>query len=160
MDGEAFTTCASTGKAYTGLGEGPHTFQVRATDTSLNTDESPASYSFSVVLPVVTPPEVIPPAVTPPPPTVTPPPVVEPDTTITLRPKTKTKDRTPTFKFKSTVAGAGFKCTLDGKALKPCRSPLTTKKLTFGRHVLKVSAVLGGASDPTPASVSFKVVKP
>ena len=55
MDGESFTACASTGKTYTGLGEGPHTFQVRATDSSLNTDESPASYSFSVVLPVTPP---------------------------------------------------------------------------------------------------------
>jgi hypothetical protein len=159
IDGESFTGCASTGKTYTGLGEGQHTFQVRATDPSLNTDESPASYSFSVVLPV-TPPEVNPPNVNPPPPTVEPPPVVAPNTTITLKPKAKTKDRTPTFKFMSTVAGATFKCTLDGKALKPCRSPLTTKTLSFGRHTLKVSAVSGGASDPSPAAYSFKVVKP
>jgi hypothetical protein len=159
MDGESFTTCAPTGKIYTGLGDGSHTFQVRATDTSFNTDESPASYSFSVVLPV-TPPEVIPPNVNPPPPTVEPPPVVAPNTTITLKPAAKTKDRTPTFKFKSTVAGAAFKCTLDGKALKPCRSPLTTKTLSFGRHTLKVGAVAGGASDPTPAAYSFKVLKP
>jgi plastocyanin len=153
MDGESFTACAPMGKTYTGLGEGSHTFQVRATDTSLNTDESPASYSFSVVLPV-TPPGVTPPTVNPPPP------VVAPNTTITLKPKAKTKDRTPTFKFKSTLAGATFKCTLDGKALKPCRSPLTTKTLSFGRHTLKVGAVVGGASDPTPAACSFKVLKP
>jgi plastocyanin len=158
MDGESFTACASTGKTYTGLGEGLHTFQVRATDPSLNTDESPAGYSFSVVLPV-TQPEVTPPKVEPPP-TVEPPPAVAPNTTITFKPKAKTKDRTPTFKFKSTVAGATFKCTIDAKALKPCRSPLTTKKLSFGRHTLKVSAVLGGGSDPTPAAFSFKVLKP
>ena len=85
---------------------------------------------------------------------------VLPDTKITLKPPAKTKDRTPTFKFKSTVAGATFKCTLDGKALKPCRSPLTTKTLSFGRHTLKVGAVAGGASDPTPAAYSFKVLKP
>jgi hypothetical protein len=97
-----------------------------------------------------------PPETTPPPPTETPP----PDTRISLKPGAQTKDRTPTFKFKSTVAGATFKCTLDGKALKPCRSPLTTKKLSFGRHTLKVSAVVGGVPDPTPALVSFKVVKP
>jgi plastocyanin len=157
MDGESFTACGPTGTTYTGLGEGQHTFQVRATDTSLNTDESPASYSFSVVL-AVAPPEVTPPNLEPPP-TVNPPPAV-PNTTITLKPKATTKDRTPTFKFKSTVAGATFKCTLDGKALKPCRSPLTTKKLSFGRHTLKVAAVAGGASDPSPATLSFKVVKP
>jgi plastocyanin len=104
-----------------------------------------------------------PPETTPPPPNTTPPPPTEtppPDTRISLKPGAQTKDRTPTFKFKSTVAGATFKCTLDGKALKPCRSPLTTKKLSFGRHTLKVSAVVGGVPDPTPALVSFKVVKP
>lgn len=89
-----------------------------------------------------------------------PPPVTLPDTKITLKPPAKTKDRTPTFKFKSTVAGATFKCTLDGKALKPCRSPLTTKTLSFGRHTLKVGAVLGGTTDPTPAAFSFKVLRP
>jgi plastocyanin len=159
MDGESFTACASTGKTYTGLSEGQHTFQVRATDSSLNTDQSPASYSFSVVLPA-TPPAVTPPNVSPPPPAVEPPPKVAPNTTITLKPKATTKDRTPTFKFKSTVSGATFKCTLDGKALKPCRSPLTTKKLSFGRHAFKVSAIAGGASDSTPAISSFKVLKP
>jgi len=110
----------------------------------------------------------------PPPPTETPPPSVlepaplvpppaggtAPDTRLTLKPAAKTKDRTPTFKFKSTVSGASFKCTLDGKALKPCRSPLTTKKLSFGRHTFKVGALAGGASDPTPAASSFKVLKP
>jgi plastocyanin len=152
MDGEPFTECASTGKTYTGLSEGQHTFQVRATDPSLNTDESPAVYSFSVVLPV-TPPEVIPPKVDPPP-------AVAPNTTITLKPKAKTKDRTPTFKFKSSVAGATYECKLDGKALKSCRSPLTTKPLSYAKHTLKVAAIVGGLKDSSPAVASFKVVKP
>jgi hypothetical protein len=154
MDGESFTSCASTGKTYAGLSEGPHTFQVRATDTSLNTDESPAGYSFSVVLPV-TQPEVQPPTVDPPPP-----PPIAPNTTITLKPKAKTKDRTPTFKFNSSIAGAAYECKLDRKALKPCRSPLTTKPLSYAGHTLKVAAIAGGLKDSTPAVVSFKVVKP
>ena len=83
-----------------------------------------------------------------------------PDTTITTKPKAKTADRTPTFKFESSVAGATFECKLDGKALTPCRSPLTTKSLSFGRHTLKVAAIAGGLKDATPASSSFKVVKP
>jgi plastocyanin len=154
MDGESFTACPSTGKTYTGLGEGPHTFQVRATDSSLNTDESPASYSFSVVLPTT------PPVVTPPPPPPDPSPAVAPNTTITFKPKATTKDRTPTFKFKSTVAGATYECKLDGKALKPCRSPLTTKPLSYARHTLKVASIAGGLKDSSPAVASFKVVKP
>jgi plastocyanin len=157
MDGESFTACASTGKTYTGLGEGPHTFQVRATDPSLNTDESPASHSFSVVL--AAPPAVVPPKVEPPPAVVSPS-ASAPETTITLTPKAKTKDRTPTFKFKSSLAGATYECKLDGKALKPCRSPLTTKPLSYARHTLKVAAIVGGLKDSSPAAASFKVVKP
>ena len=64
MDAEAFSACPPEGKAYTGLAEGQHTFQVRATDTSGNTDASPAGASFSIVLPVA-PPEVVPPTTPP-----------------------------------------------------------------------------------------------
>jgi hypothetical protein len=155
MDAESFAACPASGKSYTGLGEGQHTFQVRATDASNNTDLSPAGYSFSIVL-VTQPPEIKPPEVKPPEPTSTP-----PETIITTKPKSKTQDRTPTFKFKSSVPGAAYECKLDGKALKPCRSPLTTKPLSFGKHTLKVSAKLpSGLKDSTPAVCSFKVVKP
>jgi hypothetical protein len=153
MDGESFGACPAVGKTHTGLGAGPHTFQVRATDESLNTDESPAGYSFSIVLPVQ--PEIKPPEEPKPPP-----PAVAPNTTITSKPKAKTKDRTPTFKFKSSVPGSTYECKLDGKALRPCRSPLTTKPLKFGRHTLKVAATAGGLKDGSPAVASFKVVKP
>jgi hypothetical protein len=51
LDGAAFAPCAPSGITYSGLGEGQHTFQVRATDTSANTDPTPAGYTFSVVLP-------------------------------------------------------------------------------------------------------------
>jgi hypothetical protein len=76
-----------------------------------------------------------------------------------LKPGAKTHDRTPTIKFKATVAGSTFQCKLDGQPYRPCRSPLTTKTLSFGRHTIKVRAVSGGAGDPTPAQVSFKVAK-
>jgi hypothetical protein len=51
LDGASFTACPSAGIAYSGLGEGQHTFQVRAIDSSENTDPSPAGYTFNVVLP-------------------------------------------------------------------------------------------------------------
>ena len=154
MDGESFTACASTGKTYTGLGEGPHTFQVRATDPSLNTDVSPASYSFSVVLPV-TQPEVIRPGG----------PAAAGRPEYDDHPQNRRRRPrigTPTFKFKSSVAGAQpTSARSTGKALKPCRSPLTHETpLPFARHTLKVAAIAGGNKDGTPAVASFKVVKP
>ena len=79
-------------------------------------------------------------------------------TKITLKPHTKTKDRTPTIKFTATVPGATFQCSVDRKPLKPCRSPYTTLALKPGRHTVRVAAVANGLTDPTPATWSFKVV--
>jgi hypothetical protein len=152
LDGGNFTSCPTTGVTYSGLAEGAHAFQVRATDTSNNTDPSPAGYSFSVVLgAAVTTPSLtstaLPPKLQP-----------KPNTTI-AKANAKTRDRTPTFRFSSSQSGVKFQCKLDGGPYVTCRSPFTTKKLGYGKHLLQVRAVLGQASDPTPAKLSFKVVK-
>jgi hypothetical protein len=82
-----------------------------------------------------------------------------PDTRITSKPAAKTHDRTPTIKFSATpAAGASFQCSVDSKPFKACRSPFTTPSLKPGKHKIRVRASAGGLADPTPASVSFKVV--
>ena len=48
LDGGSFAACSSP-QAYHGLGLGAHKFQVRATDSSLNTDPSPDAYSWTVL---------------------------------------------------------------------------------------------------------------
>jgi hypothetical protein len=155
LDSGAFASCSAAGKTYEGLGNGSHTFQARAKDESGNVDATPAGYSWSVSVPdPIDPPPVIPPQ--PPPP----PPPAAPETTITLKPKAVTRDRTPTFRFRSNVGGAGYQCKLDRGGFKRCSSPFTTKKLTFGRHKVQVRAVANGSVDPTPARSSFKVAKP
>jgi hypothetical protein len=50
LDVAPFASCSAAGVTYTGLGEGQHTFQVRAIDASENVDPSPAGYTFDVVL--------------------------------------------------------------------------------------------------------------
>jgi hypothetical protein len=153
LDSAAFSSCPSAGASYSGLANGPHSFQVRAVDPSQNTDPTPAGYSFSVVV-TAQPPAPAPPLS--PPPAL---PAAPPDTTITLRPAAKTRDRTPTFRFRSTIAPVSFQCKLDNSAYRPCRSPLTSRPLSPGRHSLKVRAIAAGLPDPSPAAAAFKVIR-
>jgi hypothetical protein len=150
IDAGAFAGCPAAGVSYAGLGNGPHSFQVRAVDPSGNVDPSPAGYSFQIVAS---------PAPLAPPPLVSPPPPAAPQTSISGKPPAKTHDRTPTFRFLASVPGATFQCKLDGGSFRPCRSPLTTKTLSYEGHTLQVRAVIAGAVDPSPASFKFKVTR-
>jgi len=84
-----------------------------------------------------------------------------PQTRIRRAPGHSIHDRTPTFRFTSSVAGAAYLCKLDRSAFKRCHSPFTVPRLGFGHHVFKVKArVPGGPTDPSPAGYSFTLVKP
>ncbi len=151
LDGGGFSACPATGVTYAGLASGPHSFQVRAIDAGENVDPSPAGYSFSVAVagPAAQPgPAAAPPAVA----------AVAPQTTLSGKPAARTRDRTPTFRFRSNVAGVSFQCAVDKQAFKTCHSPFTTRPLSFGRHMVSVRAVLAGVADPTPGRFSFRVV--
>ncbi len=82
-----------------------------------------------------------------------------PDTTITKRPKDKTKKKTATFEFSSSESGATFECGLDGGAFAPCTSP-DTLKVKKGKHSFEVRARdAAGNVDGSPATDSWKVKK-
>jgi hypothetical protein len=151
LDQGAFTGCPATGITYVGLGNGSHAFQVRAIDASSNTDPTPAGYSFQVVLssaPLAAPP------LAPSPQQPTP-----PQTSFSAKPESKGHDRTPTFRFRASTPAASFQCKLDGGPFKLCRSPFTTKTLSYGRHILRVRAITSGTADPSPAEVKFTVLR-
>jgi hypothetical protein len=151
LDGAGFSACPTAGVSYTGLANGPHSFQVRAIDPSANVDPTPAGYSFSVAVPV--------PAPSPPQPQPSPRSVTAPQTILSTQPAVKTHDQTPTFRFHSNSAGAGFECSVDRQPFKPCRSPFTTKQLKPGRHTVAIRAVVAGVPDQTPDKFSFTILR-
>ncbi len=148
LDSGNFSSCPGSGISYTGLLEGVHTFQVRAIDHSNNVDPTPAGYSFTVALAGA--PAALPPAAAGA--------ARKPNTTIAKQ-ATSTHDRTPTFRFSSSRPGSSFQCKLDRGPFKACRSPFTTRLLSYGRHTLLVRAVRSGATDPSPAAFKFTVTR-
>jgi hypothetical protein len=81
-----------------------------------------------------------------------------PNTKINKRPKNRSHDRTPTFKFSSDEPGSTFKCKLDHKKFKNCKSPKTLH-VKPGKHTFKVEAIdADGNLDPTPAKDKFKIL--
>ncbi len=152
LDSAAFVTCPPAGVSYGDLGDGPHSFQVRATDGFGNTDSTPAGFSWAVsVAGLLQAPPLLPPG---------PPAPSPPQTTITGKPAASTQDRTPTFRFRSSVPGSGFECKVDGASFRPCASPFTTKPLSFGPHSVRIRAVAAGLTDLSPARSGFRVKKP
>ena len=133
IDDGAFAACSSPFGTAT-LTDGPHTFEVKATDQAANTDPTPASRSFNVD-------------------------TTTPQTTITAGPRGKTTNRTLRFAFRSNEAGSTFRCRLDGRRWVGCRSPKQYGRLPVGRHVFDVHASDPvGNRDPSPAHRPFRVV--
>jgi hypothetical protein len=136
FDSDAFGAC-SGGDSHTPaspLSEGPHTFEVRATDPVGNTG-APVSRDFTVD-------------------------TTPPNTTITSGPAggSTTNDPTPTFGFSSSGGGSGFQCQVDGGGFSACNSPFTTGALDDGQHTFQVRATdNAGNADTSPASRTFTV---
>jgi hypothetical protein len=133
LDASAFAACVSP-QSYSGLADGSHTFQVRATDPAGNTDPTPASYTWTVD-------------------------TTPPDTTITAAPPAISVSSSASFSFTATKAGSTFACRLDASAFAPCVSPKSYSGLAFGSHTFQVRATdPAGNTDPTPASYTWTVV--
>ncbi len=162
LDSAPFSSCSSSGIEYTELAAGSHSFQVRGVNAA-GPDPTPASFSW----------QVGPSSSPPPPPTPAPtaevPPspassggiglVATPPASIFFakRPPAKTKDRTPTFRFRSDPPGASFQCAVDKGPFRACRSPFTPKnQLAFGAHRLRVQAI--GSDSPT-LSFHFRILR-
>jgi hypothetical protein len=132
LDGAGFARCTSP-LAVGPLPNGPHTVDVRATDRAGNVvDPTPATAGWTIA-------DLDP-----------------PETTITKRPKRRSKKKRPVIKFEADEPEATFECRYDGEPWDRCRSP-RKRKVTVGRHRFKVRAIdVGGNTDPTAALAKFK----
>jgi hypothetical protein len=132
-DGGTYTPCSSPYTLDPALGDGTHTFDVRAIDQADNVDPSPAHFAFTV--------DTVPPQTT----------IAGPSGTI--------NDPTPTFTFNSNEPNSTFQCSRDGGAFTPCSSPFTPDPpLGDGPHTFDVYAIdAAGNSDPLPAHAAFTV---
>ena len=132
LDGSAFTACTSP-QSYSSLTSGSHTFQVRATDAANNTDQTPASFTWTID-------------------------ITPPDTTITSAPPATTNSTSASFSFTSTEAGSTFACSLDGAGFTACASPQNYTGLAVSSHNFQVRAIdAAGNFDTTPASHTWTI---
>jgi hypothetical protein len=132
VDGGAFTACA-TPFATAALGDGPHTFEVRARDAAGNVDPTPATRTWIVD-------------------------TAAPDTTLLTGPNGTVTSNTGAFTFSSPEASATFECRVDAGAFAPCGTPFTTAVLADGEHTFAVRARdAAGNVDPTPASRTWTI---
>jgi hypothetical protein len=131
LDGVVTKPCTDASPVlYTGLGDGPHTFTVRATAVSTG---PPTTYTWTVD-------------------------TVAPDTTITSTPPAVSSSASANFAFASSEAGSTFVCSLDASGITPCDSPTTYAGLGDGAHTFRVEAVdAAGNADASPAVYSWQI---
>ena len=136
-DEGAWGSCSSP-KAYSGLANGLHSFDVRATDAAGNTDLIPASrtWTVSVATPDTTP----------------------PNTTIASGPSGTVGSSSASFSFTSSEAGSTFQCRLDAGTWGACSSPKSYSGLANGPHTFDVRAIdSAGNTDGTPGTRTWTV---
>lgn len=140
VDSDPFASCTSP-STTSALSDGPHTFEVRATDQAANTDQTPASRSFTVD-------------------------TQAPNTTITGKPQSKLKTTKGSAKVKvsfTSEPGATFECKLDKAEYQPCRSPYSVRAKSKGgggkKHTISIQATDQAGNGGSPATVKFKVIR-
>ena len=116
LDGSPYAAC-TTPASFTDLGEGLHTFRVRAVAAG-NTDQTPASQSWTVD--------------------------AFPNLSIDSEPAAETSETSATFAFSVSEDGATVAprtdCKLDGGDYRPCSSPITYNDLDDGQHMFSLRA--------------------
>jgi hypothetical protein len=131
LDGASFTSCSSP-VTYNGLGEGTHTFRVKAIDVAGN-ESTVTAYTWTI-------------DTTPP-----------PRPTITSAPGDPSNSASATFAFTDDDETATFRCRIDGGSFTPCTSPTTYEGLSEGDHTFRVKAVDAAGNESDTAQYSWTI---
>jgi hypothetical protein len=133
VDSGSVDNACPSGKSYSGLSDGDHTFKVTAVD-QYGHESTPVTRTWTVDRQA-------------------------PDTTILSGPDegSSTPSTDVSFTFASPESGATFECKVDSGAFAACTSPKGLA-LANGDHTFSVRAKdVAGNTDPTPATRSFRV---
>ena len=82
---------------------------------------------------------------------------VAPNTRIVDGPSSTTTSRQATFRFKSSIPGSRFRCSLDGGAWSKCRSPRAYTSLSRGAHTFRVRASVFARTDSSAARATWTI---
>jgi len=131
IDSSGWYGCSSPHNAS--IGDGSHTFYVRARDPSGNIDPSPASYTWVVD-------------------------TAPPDTTILTKPPDPDNQDPATFTFICNEATCTFECQIDSLGWFVCESPKSYPGLVQGAHQFEVRALDAANNvDASPAVYNWTV---
>jgi hypothetical protein len=130
LDGGSFDSCTSP-KLYNNLGNGAHTFAVRA--ASLGNVGIATTYKWTID-------------------------TVPPRTAITSTPPALSKSGSANFTFTSSEPASSFSCRLNTAGFTPCTSPKTYAGLGDGSYTFRVEAVdAAGNADSSAATYSWTI---
>src|SRR5690606_1413364 len=114
LDSGLYETCSSP-KTYSNLSDATHTFNVRAKDSSGNTDQTPSMRTWNIDS-------------------------TPPQTSITSSPNSSTTSTSASFSFNSSESPSTFECRLDNGSYSSCSSPKAYSNLSVGQHTFDVRA--------------------
>jgi hypothetical protein len=130
LDGAPGVPCTSAVRPARPLSQGNHTFTVQGTDPLGNVG-APKARSFKVD-------------------------TRKPSVSFKKHPARKTRSRKAKFSYKASESGVKFKCKLDRKPAKPCKSKTKLKHLKRGKHKFTVTAT-DAAGNASKKSFSWRV---
>ncbi len=127
LDGGSWDSCASP-VSKSGLGQGSHSFSIRATDSVGNTAVETYDWKVDTVAPSVT---------------------------FGSKPAASTVDIAELISFSASETGVTYECSFDNAAFAACTSPALLRNLSAGAHSFRVKATDEAGNEGAVATASW-----